>query len=88
MTTLLLMDELEERGLATLGSQKKGLSSPDSRHKRGDSEDPYRAFHIVGKYVQTHLGTDARNRLGEKVRRPHPGFDRAKRMFDGLPAYS
>ena len=88
MTTVLLMDDLEERRLATLGSQKKGLSSPDCRHKRGNSEDPNRAFHIVGKYVQTHLGTHARDRLGEKVRRPHPGFDRAKRMLDGLAAYS
>jgi hypothetical protein len=79
---------LEEGVLATVGREKKGHSSPDGRHKRGDSEDLHRAFHVVGKYVQTHLGTHARDRLGEKVRRSHPGFDRAKRMLGGLAAYS
>ena len=67
--------------------RKKGHASPDCRHKWGDSEDLHRTFHVVGKNVQAHLGTHAWNRLGEKVCRSHPGFDRAKWMLGGLAAY-
>src|ERR1700683_75442 len=76
------------RSIRDVGESEKGHSSPDCRHKRGGSDDLARAFHVVGKYVQTHLGTHARDCLGEKVRRSHPGFDRAKRMLGGLAAYS
>src|SRR5271170_548496 len=69
-------------------SKKEGHLAPDCRHKWGDSEDPHRAFHVVGKNVQAHLGTHAWNRLGKKVRRSHPGFDRAKWMLGRLAAYS
>ena len=68
--------------------KNRGHLAPDCRHERGDSEDLHRAFHVVGEYVQTHLGTDAWDRLGQEVSCSHPGFDRAKRMLGGLAAYS
>ena len=36
--------------------------------------------------MQAHLGADARDRLGQKVSRPHPGLERSERMLDGLSA--
>src|ERR1700690_952314 len=82
------LDILESCGLPMWMREKKGHSSPHCRHERGDSEDLHRTFHVVGKNVQAHLGTDAWDRLGEEVRRSHPGFDRAKWMLGGLAAYS
>lgn len=53
----------------------------------GGSKDLHRAFHVVGEHVPPHLGTDAWDRRGEKVRCSHPGLDRAKRMLHSLAAY-
>ena len=36
--------------------------------------------------MQAHLGADARERFGQKVRRTHPGFERSEDVLDGLPA--
>ncbi len=66
--------------------QRKGHSSPHCRHEWCDSEDLHRAFHVVGQYVQAHLGTYAGDRFGQEVRRSHPGFDRAERVLGGLAA--
>jgi hypothetical protein len=53
-----------------------------------DSEDLHGSFQIVCQYVQTHLGTHARHRFSEEMRRSHPRLERAERMFDGLASYS
>ena len=59
---------------------------PHRLHQRHDPHDSHDAFEIVGQHVETHLGTDPRQPLGQEMRRAHPGFERAERMFDGLPA--
>ena len=38
--------------------------------------------------MQTHLCTHAWQRLGEKVRMPHPRLQRAKRVLDRRSAYA
>src|ERR1700704_3534477 len=65
-----------------------GFLSLDCRHERSSSEDLHRSFHVVGKYMQAHLGTHARQRLCQEVRRSHPRFEGAERMLDGLASYS
>ena len=59
---------------------------PHRLHQRSDAHDLHDAFEVVGQYMQAHLGTDARQPLGQEMGRAHPGFERAEGMFDGLPA--
>ena len=66
----------------------EGFLSSDCRHERNDSEYLHRSFHVVGKYMQAHLGTHARQRPGEEVRCSHPRFEGAERMLRGLASYS
>jgi hypothetical protein len=68
--------------------RKRELSSSHCYHERRDSEDLHRAFHVVGKNVQAHLGTDAWNRLCQEMSCSHPGFNRAERVLGGLATYS
>ena len=50
-----------------------------------DSDDLHRSFQVIGENVQTHLGTDAWQRLREEVRRSHPRFQCSECMLDSLP---
>ena len=59
---------------------------PHRLHQRYDSHDLHDTFEVVGQYMETHLGTDARQPLGQEMGRAHPGFERAEGVFDGLPA--
>jgi len=43
-------------------------------------------FHIVGQYVQRHLGADVLERFHLEVRRSHPRLYRAEGMLDRLAA--
>ena len=61
-------------------------SSPHRLHQRSDAHDLYHAFEVVGQYMETHLGTDARQPLSQEMGRAHPGFERTEGMFDSLPA--
>lgn len=36
--------------------------------------------------MQAHFGTNVRQGFHQKMSSPHLGFERAERMFDGLPA--
>jgi hypothetical protein len=66
-------------------SQERALG-PHRLHQWYDPHDLHDAFEIVGQNMEAHLGPDARQPLGQEMRRAHPGFERAERMFDGLPA--
>src|ERR1700688_1651463 len=68
--------------------RQRRLFKPDCLHQRRDSEDLHSSFQIVCQYMQTHLGTYARDRLGQEVSCPHPRFEGAKGMFGGPAAYS
>ena len=59
---------------------------PHRLHQRSDAYDLHHAFEVVGQYMETHLGTDARQPLGQEVGRAHPGFEGAEGMFHSLPA--
>ena len=61
-------------------------SGPHRLHQRSDAHNLHHAFEVVGQHMETHLGTDPRQALGQEMRRAHPGFECAERMFDGLPA--
>jgi hypothetical protein len=67
-------------------SQGERASGPHRLHQRSYSHDLHDAFEVVGQHMETHLGTDTRQPLGQEMSRAHPGFERAERMFDGLPA--
>jgi hypothetical protein len=41
-------------------------------------------LHGVGEHVQAHLRAHPLESARQETRRAHPGFDRAKRMFDRL----
>jgi hypothetical protein len=59
-------------------------SSPDRREERFDTDDVHHAREVVGEHVQRHLSRHFGQRLHQKVRRPHPHLQRAKRMLDRL----
>ena len=63
-------------------------SGPDRREERFDTEDVHHAREVVGEHVQRHLGRYARQRLHQKVRRPHPHLQRGERMLDGFAAHT
>lgn len=67
-----------------IGSRQKGFLSPDCRHKRSGSEDLHCSFHVVGKFMQAHLGTHSRQCLGQEVRRSHPRLEGTERILGGL----
>jgi hypothetical protein len=60
------------------------FSSPKLGQKWFDTEDAHYAREVVGEHVQRHLSRHFGQRLHQKVRRPHPHFQRAKRMLDRL----
>jgi hypothetical protein len=66
--------------------QGRRALGPHRLYQRSDAHDPHDAFEIVGQHMETHLGTDARQPLGQEMGRAHPGFERAEGVFDGLPA--
>src|SRR5258706_884631 len=59
-------------------------SSPDRREEGFDADDVHHAREVVGEHVQRHLGRHFGQCLHQKVRRPHPHLQRAKRMLDRL----
>src|SRR5665811_1980188 len=59
-------------------------SSPDRGQEWFDTDDVHNAREVVGKHVERHLSRHFGQRLHQKVRRPHPHLQRAKRMFDRL----
>ena len=59
-------------------------SGPDRREERFDTEDVHHAREVVGEHVQRHLGRYLRQRLHQKVRRPHPHLQRGERMLDAF----
>src|SRR5882757_6311472 len=59
-------------------------SCPDRREERFDTDDVHHAREVVGEHVQRHLRRHFGQRLHQKVRRPHPHLQRAKRMLDRL----
>jgi hypothetical protein len=59
-------------------------SSPDRGEERFDTGDVHHASEVVGEHVQRHLSRHFGQRLHQKVRRPHPHLQRAKRMLDCL----
>src|SRR6266540_3836036 len=63
-----------------------GALCPHCLHQRSDAHDLHDAFEVVGQHMEAHFGADARQPLGQEMRRAHPGFERAEGMFDGLPA--
>jgi hypothetical protein len=58
-------------------------SGPDCYQKRLDTDDVHHAREIVGEHVQRHLSCYLRQRLHQKVRRPHPHLQRGERMLYG-----
>ena len=73
---------------SAFGRGRKELLGSDCRQERRDSEDLHCSFHVVREYMQTHLGTHARQCLGQEVRRSHPRFEGTERMLGGLASYS
>jgi hypothetical protein len=67
-------------------AQGRRASGPHRLHQRSDAHNLHHAFEVVGQHVETHLGTNPRQPLGQEMRRAHLGFEGAERMFDGLPA--
>src|SRR6266542_5815544 len=63
-----------------------GALCPHCLHQQSDAHDLHDAFEVVGQHMEAHFGADARQPLGQEMRRAHPGFERAEGMFDGLPA--
>src|SRR5664279_4130036 len=59
-------------------------SSPDRGQEWFDTDDVHNAREVVGKHLQRHLSRHFGQRLHQKVRRPHPHLQRAKRMLDRL----
>ncbi len=53
---------------------KWGVLSPNNPEQGLHSEDLDHAFQVIGEDVQTHLRTDVFHRLGQEMRRPHPGL--------------
>ena len=49
-------------------SQGDRALCPHRLHQRSDAHDLHHAFEIVGQYMETHLGTDARQPLGQEMR--------------------
>jgi len=60
---------------------------PDRRDQRLDGDDIHHAGPILGEHVQRHFGRHMPERFHLEVRRPHPRFDGAERMLDGLAAH-
>ena len=56
-------------------------SSPDRSEERFNTDDDHHAREVVGEHVQRHLSRHFWQRLHQKVRRPHPHLQRAKRML-------
>ena len=67
-------------------AKKDGLLRRHCLHQGFCTEDLHHLLQVVGEHMQAHLGADARQRLGEEVRRAHSGFERSERMLDGLTA--
>ena len=65
---------------------KNNLSRPHRFHEGNSSHNFHYPFQIVGKHMQTHLYADAFQRPHLEMCRPHPGFNRAKGMFNGFPS--
>src|ERR1700686_3588038 len=74
--------------LSVLSGDEKGLSRPYCRHEWCGSEDLHRSLQIICKYMQTHLGTHAWQCFGQEVSCPHPHFERAERVLNGLSSYT
>ena len=80
-----LQMRLAARSAAFISQGDRALC-PHRLHQRSDAHDLHHAFEVVGQHMETHLGTDPRQPLGQEMGRAHPGFEGAERMFDGLPA--
>lgn len=65
--------------------KKEPSSGPHCAHQGRISKNLHYSLYVVCQHVQAHLCTDALKPFGEEVRRPHPGFERAKRVLDRLP---
>lgn len=61
-------------GLSTLHRQRQVLCS----------EDLDRPLQVVGQRLQTHLGSNSRQCLGQEGARAHPGLQRSEHMLDRL----
>src|SRR5271156_6613419 len=61
------------------------LSGSNCLHEPFGAEDADHALHVVGKNLQTDLGSDLIERFGQEVGAAHPGFERAERVLDGPP---
>lgn len=61
-----------------------GTLCPHRLDQAPGAEDVDDAFHVVGKHVKAHFRADILEGFGQKVRRPHPGLQRPKRVLDCL----
>src|SRR5580700_4223447 len=68
-----------------LGAEPGSVSGGDRSDQRLDPDDVDDPCQIIGQNRECHLGGYFWKRFGQEVRRPHAGFHRTKRMFDGLP---
>ena len=52
-------------------AREERASCPHRLHQRSDAHDLHDAFEVVGQHMETHLGADARQPLGQEMgRRP------------------
>jgi hypothetical protein len=65
-------------GAAVLGA--------DRFHQSANAQNAHHPFHVVGQYVQRHLGADVPERFHLEVRRSHPRLYRAEGMLHSLAA--
>jgi hypothetical protein len=84
---------MSELGLGCVKTVSRAYRKPEgervSGHDRGDQRsDPDDVHHpgrIIGEDREGHLGGYLWERFGQEMRRPHAGFHRAERVFDGFP---
>lgn len=63
---------------------KKARLDLDRGHQSLNSDDLHHPFHVVGKNMQAHFGTDSLQGSGQEMRGPHPILQGAERMLNSL----